>query len=192
MPWDRARHFIRGGDLVLVRRPRSVIATAGRGEHSHAAKAIFWSSVLYLLEVREWYGGRLVNAEREIHFRQAIWDIYSPNADDRWPNYELFGSVDAMRELIGVPYGWWNLAATACLHLPGLRFFVKPELRDDQISKRPPYCSQAVAWAERTGGGVDPVPHLADSWTEPSDLARSTFYKHRFAVCPNLQGETRR
>lgn len=170
---------------MLFRRPGSPIATAGRGCHSHAAKAVWWCGRLFLLEVREWHGGRLVMAEREMHVRGVVWDIYKPNAGDRWPEYDLWGSVHKMQELVGMPYGWFNLAITACLHLPVVRLFCRADTNDKSISRRPPYCSAAVAWAERRGGGVDPVPNLADRMTEPADLARSPFYLHRFSVCPN-------
>jgi hypothetical protein len=36
--------------------------------------------------------------------------------------------------------------------------------------------------ADRIGGGVDPVPHLADRLTEPADLARSPFFRYRFTL----------
>ncbi len=35
---------------------------------------------------------------------------------------------------------------------------------------------------DRVGGGVDPVPHLADRLTEPADLARSPFYEYAFTL----------
>lgn len=36
--------------------------------------------------------------------------------------------------------------------------------------------------ADRVGGRVDPVPHLADRLTEPADLARSPFYQYLFTL----------
>ncbi len=50
--------------------------------------------------------------------------------------------------------------------------------------QRPPFCSHACAMADRLGGGVDPVKHLADRLTEPADLARSPFYRYRFTLEP--------
>ena len=74
------------------------------------------------------------------------------------------------------------LTLAAALHLPLVRMFVRPSLDDDQPSRRPPFCSQACVMADRLGGGVDPVPHLADRLTEPADLARSPFYRYRFTL----------
>ena len=50
------RPNIGDGDLLLFRR-RGLISIAGRGDHSHAAKAAWWEEDLFCLEVREWRGG---------------------------------------------------------------------------------------------------------------------------------------
>jgi hypothetical protein len=68
------------------------------------------------------------------------------------------------------------------LHLPVVRLFAQPDVHDDAASVRPPFCSQACAMSDRIGGGVDPVPHLADRLTLPADLARSPFYRYRFTL----------
>ena len=52
------------------------------------------------------------------------------------------------------------------------------ETEDESANHRPPFCSQACALADRIGGGVDVVPHLADQITEPGDLARSACYTY--------------
>jgi hypothetical protein len=44
-----ARHQVRDGDLLLFRR-RGLISIAGRGDHSHAAKAAWWERDLLFLE----------------------------------------------------------------------------------------------------------------------------------------------
>jgi hypothetical protein len=41
VPFRQARRQIRDGDLLLFRR-RGLISIAGRGDHSHAAKAAWW------------------------------------------------------------------------------------------------------------------------------------------------------
>ena len=89
-----------------------------------------------------------------------------------------------MRRLTGCDYGYRGLIATALLHLPVIRWFVRADVDDRAFDRRPPFCSQACAMADRLGGGVDPVPHLADRFTEPADLARSPFYRYRFTLTP--------
>jgi hypothetical protein len=44
-----ARHQVRDGDLLLFRR-RGLISIAGRGDHSHAAKAAWWERDFMFLE----------------------------------------------------------------------------------------------------------------------------------------------
>jgi len=48
VPYAEARSLIRDADLLLFRR-RGLISIAGRGEHSHAAKAAWWGD-----DLRQW------------------------------------------------------------------------------------------------------------------------------------------
>jgi hypothetical protein len=89
-----------------------------------------------------------------------------------------------MRHLAGCDYGYAAVLAAAMLHLPFVRMAVRAEVEDTRIDRRPPFCSQACAMTDRVGGGVDPVPQLADRLTEPADLARSPFYAYAFTLIP--------
>jgi hypothetical protein len=178
-----ARSRIFDGDLLLFRR-RGLIAIAGRGEHSHAAKAAWWGDDLFCLEVREWHGGRAVTLESQVKKYPARIDLYHTNPANRWPEYDRTRSTHLMRRLAGCDYGYAAVLAAAMLHLPFVRMAVRAETLDDAIDRRPPFCSQACAMCDRIGGGVDPVPHLADRLTEPADLARSPFYQYAFTLVP--------
>jgi hypothetical protein len=175
------RQQIVDGDLLLFRR-RSLISIAGRGEHSHAAKAAWWGEDLFCLEVREWHGGRAVTVESQVRRFPARIDVYRANPANRWPEYDRTRASAMMRRLAGCDYGYAGLLAAAMLHLPLIRMAVRAEVDDDAIDRRPPFCSQACAMVDRVGGGVDPVPHLADRLTEPADLARSPFYEYLFTL----------
>jgi len=177
------RHLIRDGDLLLYRR-RGLISIAGRGVHSHAAKAAWWHDDLFLLEVLQWFGGRAVLLRDQVRRYAGRWDVYQVNPERRWPAYDRRGATRMMRQLCGGSYGYAGLAAAAMLHLPLVRCFVRADVDDRATDRRPPFCSQACAMADRIGGGVDPVKHLADRLTEPADLARSPFYKYRFTLVP--------
>lgn len=175
------RHKIQDSDLLLFRR-RSLISMAGRGVHSHAAKAAWWDTDLFCLEIRGFCGGRAVTLSSQVRRTPGRIDVFQSNPDDRWPEYDRDGAAEFMRRLCGCPYGYAGVAAAALLHLPFVRWFVRPDVDDDSSGRRPPFCSHACAMADRVGGGVDPVPHLADRLTEPSDLARSPFYRYRFTL----------
>ena len=184
-----ARHEIWNGDLLLFRKRRvgfidGIIAIAGRGVYSHAAKAAWWKTDLFCLEVREFHGGRAVGLSSQVERYPCRIDVFRPNADNRWPDYDIEGALEVMRRFAGGDYGYLNVLTAAMTHLPFLRIFIRPD-RSDEIGSRPwrpPFCSEAVSIAERIGGGVDPVPHLADRFSEPSDLARSPFYKYLFTL----------
>ena len=178
-----ARNSVRDGDLLLFRR-RGLISVAGRGEHSHAAKAAWWNDELFCLEVREWHGGRAVTLESQIKKYPGQIDAYRANAHERWPEYDRTRATSFMRRLAGCDYGYAAVLAAAMLHLPFVRLGVRAEVDDHAIDRRPPFCSHACAMADRLGGGVDPVPHLADRLTEPADLARSPFYQFLFTLIP--------
>jgi len=181
--YEAVRHRIRNADLLLFRQ-RGPIAIAGRGVHCHAAKAAWWGNDLFCLEVRQWFGGRAVTLSSQVARWPGRIDVYQANPDDRWPHYDRAGAVQFMRRLCGCQYGYAAVLGAALLHLPVTRWFIQPSTDDEAIERRPPFCSQACAMADRLGGGVDPVEHLADRLTEPADLARSPFYRYRFTLIP--------
>jgi len=183
VPLAEAQPQIADGDLLLFRR-RSLIAVAGRGTHSHAAKAAWWGDDVFCIEVREWHGGRAVTLESQVRNYPGRIDLYHTNPANRWPEYDRTLSTTMMRRLAGCDYGYAAVLAAAMLHLPLVRLAVRAATEDDAIDRRPPFCSQACAMTDRAGGGVDPVPHLADRLTEPVDLARSPFYEYAFTLVP--------
>lgn len=180
---SEARDAIQSADLLLYRR-RGLISIAGRGQHSHAAKAAWWNEELFCLEVTGSCGGRAVTLASQVQRLPGRIDVYEANPDCRWPQYNRIGAVQVMSRFAGCNYGWLNLLAAALIHLPWVRLLVPANVDDRAIDRRPPFCSQAVAIADRLGGGVDPVPQLADRLTEPCDLARSQFYRYRFTLVP--------
>ena len=121
---------------------------------------------------------------RLIDTQEHLDPNYAANPDNRWPGYDRAGTVRYIRRLCGCRYGYAALLGAAVLHLPVVRWFIRPDLDDDTLDRRPPFCSQACSMADRLGGGVDPVEHLADRLTEPADLARSPFYRYRFTLIP--------
>lgn len=181
--YEEVRGQIRDADLLLFRR-RGLISIAGRGEHCHAAKAAWWDQDLFCVEIRGLAGGRAVTLSSQVRRFPGKIDLYETNPEDRWPDYDRAGASRFMRRLCGCDYGYRGLAAAALLHLPLVRWFVRPEVDDEAVDRRPPFCSHACAMADRLGGGVDPVRHLADRLTEPSDLARSPFFRYRFTLIP--------
>lgn len=178
----KARPLIHTADLLLFRRPRSLIAIGNRGIHSHAAKASWWGENLCCLEVREWVGGRVSSLASQVERYPGLIDVY--RVTDSY-QFNREGADYVMRCIaLNTRYGWWNLYQASLLHLFGVRLFVEPNLDDTYHDSYPPFCSQATAYADRVGGGIDPVPNLADKITEPTDLARSAAYRPLFTLAP--------
>jgi hypothetical protein len=183
VPLPQASRLIRDGDLLLFRR-RGLISIAGRGDHSHAAKAAWWNDDLFCLEVREWHGGRAVTLASQVERFAGRIDVFQTNPQDRWPAYDRAGATRVMRRLAGCGYGYWGVVAASLLHLPLVRLVRYADTSDVAPSPYPPFCSEACVMSDRIGGGVDPVSHLADGMTLPADLARSPFYEYLFTLTP--------
>lgn len=171
-------------DLLLYRK-RGVISTYGRGVHSHAGKAAWWNGRLFSLEVSGFHGGRAVLLESQVRRYPGRIDVFRTNPNNRWAHYKRDDAIRVMQTFAGCNYGYWNVIRTGVTHLPLIRFFLTPKTNDActlDLLNEPPFCSQACAVADRVGGGVDPIPYLADHFTEPADLARSMFYEYLFTV----------
>lgn len=197
IPYRYVRRKIRGGDLLLFR-SRGIltraIAVAGRSEYTHAAMAGWWNGRLMCIEMCG-RGGRAQLLSNIVRRSPGAIDVYQAgsmfgatgsascatgSASDM-RRFSRRAAVRAMIDITGRRYGWFNLFRAALVHLPVVRFFVRPDADDKADDAWPPFCSQAVATATRAGG-VDPVPNLADRLTEPADLARSNFYAYRFTL----------
>jgi len=172
---------IRDADLFLFRR-RGLISIAGRGVHSHAAKAAWWGDDLFCLEVREFVGGRAVTLASQVNkFPNAI-DVFETNPYGI-AGYDRDGATRYMRKLCGQPYGYASIFWASLTHLPFVRLCTTVPLEDTgDMPDAPPNCSAACARSDQWGGGYDPVPNLASHMTEPADLARSNFYKYKFSL----------
>jgi hypothetical protein len=181
--YDEVRREICDADLLLFRRRSRLtrlIAVAGRSEYVHAAMAGWWKDRLMCVEMTS-SGGRAQLLSNLVEQSPGSIDVYRANARGR-----RFSRGRALRAMIGITgkrYGWLNLFRAALLHTPAFRFLFMPDTDDTESSTWPPFCSQAVAMADRVAG-VDPVPNLADRLTEPGDLARSIFYAYRFTLMP--------
>jgi hypothetical protein len=175
------RQKIRDADLLLFRRRSRItrlIAVAGRSQYVHAAMAGWWKDRLMCVEMTSG-GGRAQLLSNLVAQWPGFIDVYGANATGR--RFSRQRAVGTMIGITGKRYGWWNLLRAALMHMPVCRFLVRPDTNDLDASTGPPFCSQAVAMADREGG-IDPVPNLADRLTEPADLSRSTFYQYRFTL----------
>jgi hypothetical protein len=177
------RDTIHDADLLLFRRRNRIarlIAVAGRSQYVHAAMAGWWRERLMCVEMTSG-GGRAQLLSNIVRRWPGVVDVYQANSLRR--RFSRRRALLAMIGITGKQYGWAGLCRAALLHLPVFRFLAQPDTNDLEASPWPPFCSQAVAMADRAGG-IDPVPNLADRLTEPGDLARSAFYEYRCTLIP--------
>lgn len=90
--------------------------------------------------------------------------------------------TNCMRRLTGLPYGYMRIWKIAKMKIPILRFFIKPDLNDEQDSDKVyPVCSSAVAHCYRKHY-VDLMHARPDSKTSPADLTRSPLLNYMFTI----------
>ncbi len=180
--------LIRDADALLfspVDCAGDLIGLVGRGPFSHAALAGHATDGhLECHEVREWYGGRSVSLASQVRLYPNRIHVFETNPDNRWPHFDRAAAVSAMQMQAGCQYGWGHIFATSLVYMPVVRLLYHPDYdATDTTNATPPYCSEAVSHALACGG-VDPIPLLADRWTEPSDLARSLFLRYSMTLVP--------
>jgi len=188
--YSEVRKLIRNADMLLfvadwAALESHAIATAGRSEYSHAAKAAWWGDDLFVLEMHSKYGGRAVLASNYLETDGGRIDVYRTNAHND-VHYSSKRALKAMRQLMGRRYAWLDIKKMALVHLPFVRWFFTPPTEDREQNGKPWVCSGACAHADHAGGHK-PVPNLADHWVEPGDLARSDFYRYQFTLCASAQ-----
>ena len=176
------------GDLLLYRGDDSLmdlaIADEGRGPWVHAAMLDYVEEQWQVLETLQRHGGRRKPLAEAVAENPGQWDVFTIDPDSRWPEFSRYLALEKMRSFVGMPYGWAGIIRLAASRIPVLgRRFWPVTIDDDAPYTLPPFCSDAVSAACRAGG-VDPVPHLADYFTEPSDLARSLFFQYALTLVP--------
>ena len=187
--YQSVRQEILDGDLLLWR-PSGLfgrlICAASSSQYSHAGIA-GWLAMpsgqkrLFSLETIEGCGGRILPLSELVWKHPGLIDVYQANPGDRWPHFDRHGTVGKfLKNVIGKEYGCWAAFKAAMRKMLVLRMILVPNRDDSHVSGYPPFCSGAVSRWTKEGGGVDPVPHLADDSTWPGHLANSLFYKKHF------------
>jgi hypothetical protein len=175
-------HELCDGDLGLARGKgfgvvSRLVSVYGRGPYSHALRIGRAEGNLYAVEMREWYGGRMVLLAALVDHVPGRIDVYRPNrlGDFR---YSPHGAWREMLTKPGKLYNYWGVLKAGARSFPGVRFFLGNQGEGDEKgpAEKREHCSQAISSSDRIGGGFDPVAHTKDAYTEPNDLWRSPLY----------------
>lgn len=164
---EEVRQEIWEADLLLIRNRT--------GSRCRAAKAAWWDGDLFALEVRK-YGGLIVTPmDRIVRKYPGRIDVFEVNPQNRWEEYDRQKATRYLRR-------WTTPAQNARLALvETLCSVLLPRwLHPD---KRIVFGAQAVAMADRHGGGVDPVPAISEErCADPIDLKYSPLYRYRYTL----------
>jgi len=177
-----ARRKIQGGDVLLFRGGSILTVISGRSPVTHVGMAAWWGDDLMCVHTVQWRGGVVDHLSELVAKHPGRIEVHTI-CEAKRRRYKRAVAVEAMKRIIGKPYGWRAILATACVHLPLIRWFVRPILSDGANGSLP-FCSAAVSKAVRVGG-VDLVPNLADGFTEPGDIVRSAALSLRFVLAPD-------
>lgn len=184
VPLSESAERLTHGSLLQFRSRGFVsraIRYATRSVHSHSAMLAMGQHEWEVLEVRELRGGRTVPLHEAVERNSGRIDVFeiSELCADR---FDRDGAVREMRTMTEKPYGYISVARIGMASIPLLRRMIRINTNDDHRSRHPPFCSEAVCYACRVGGGCDPVLNRPDSWTTPGDLTRSLLFRYQFTL----------
>lgn len=200
--YRQARPYIRTGDVALLRN-RGPIEATSQGPWTHAAVCWWADSTLWLAEVREFHGGRIVTFSSQVRDYPGRWDVFRPRCH---PTAAIAAAQMIARQA-GHPYGWRAVARALALRLPVCRLAARGSVHAYQLARQqappqlvaldawlnpdtsdttapsawdePKHCSQTVAWGFRLVG-EDLVPRKHDRYIEPADLGHSAALTLKF------------
>lgn len=179
------RAQIEDGDLLLFRRPGSVLATDTLGDHSHAAKAMWRGNVLALGESREGYGARVVTLSSQVKRNPGVIDVFRPKTGKLLRS----AAADLMFRHAGHEYDYRGLiryavhrAVIVNLLFQRLKLIKNPSRYPEPTFEQKKFCSCQVIWcyrraAEKYHADFDPVPGLPSQFVTPNDLRHSSSFE---------------
>ena len=182
LPYPTVREALLAGDVLLFRSRglfSRVIRWTGRSRYSHAAVIVLLWGRVFVAESREFRGCRLVPLSAAVGHSHV--DLYRVSGAQESHRRALV--QEALRR-IAQPYGWLSILRMAAARLPIRwvrslplvgRLFGKVRLwsEDDELPPGQSLVCSAYVSACWRAAGVDLVRRLADSSTEPGDIARS-------------------
>ncbi len=194
----QAKTLIEEGDVLLFRAPRfpSIgwwITKYTGGTHSHVGLAHWDNKELYLVEQREFKGGRSVLLESQL--KGNTIDVYRPKPkvmqheivdnEVKWYTKILTKKIreDITRtalSLTGTSYGWKSIWEIFKGYAPFFRIITRSKNGDESVADAY-VCSTVVTYSYRMNY-EDPCPNLSDKRTSPADIAQSALFDYLFTV----------
>lgn len=185
LPYSEAERQIRIGDVGIMG-PTSCSGRAivwfGRHWASHCC--VFYRDADASLRICEQImpEGRTVPAVWYVNAcPSGLIVVYRPKWTSR--HYRDKAVAWMLDNVPGTPYDRKGIIRSFLTYVPGVRGFWRPDYDDSGNGgdRRPLYCSGMVSRFLRTGN-LDPAHGLADSSTEPSDIAKSAVLDPIFRI----------
>ena len=210
MEYNECKNIIQDADVLLFRGGKFpgigwFIAKYSQSPYSHVGLAYWENNELYVLEFREFKGARKYKLQEYVDEYPGRIDVFRACLRIEIP--KLVTGTDVNQKLIPycshaiynftkstqkrivtdalnlinnhIEYGYrliWRIAKTYC---PLLRLFQKVPCKDCNGNLY--VCSTLVTKTYRKHF-LDPVPFLADEYTKPGDLARSSIFRKLFTI----------
>lgn len=200
--YDVAKNLLEPADICLFRGSGLIsrfIKTFSQGNYTHIG-LVSVNHNIELVEIREFYGGRIINLEREIIKRPGKIDVYRC-VEKAWKidydglrinkkeiELDKKAIVNCMRRLAGSSYNYNNIWQIAKRNIPGLRFFYswKGVSQDKQVKESVSHiCSSAVANCF-SKNKFDLVLNKNDAFVTPNNIANSPYLNYLFTLYPGL------
>ena len=166
---DDVKKEIWESDLLVFRNRNGVCR--------HVAKATWWDDELFCLEVRRFQGVVAVPLEQLVRRFPGKIDVYEVNPENYWANYDRKSANRYLKNIMLSRSEQRGVVLETFLNL-FLQLFSTVKVK----TANAPYGAEAIRFADRLGGGVDPLPKLVNTKIEPSDLATSSLYRYRFTL----------
>lgn len=210
LPLDRCKNLIQNADILLFRAPNTIwsigwwIAKLGGTPYSHVGLACHCHHELVCIEFREFIGSRKLplkyqfeerpNLEIDvfrvspqivsfIYSEKTTWgQVFKPeiNISKKEFNPKIAQQICGRAErFIGRPYAWKLIYQIGKTFVPGLRLCILKDIVD--INREIFVCSTLVTHSYRMEY-VDLCPFIADEFTQPADIAKSSALSYLFTI----------
>lgn len=204
LPYSEGLYLIQDADILLFRAPSFPavgwwIAKYGDTPYSHVGIANWYDRRLRCAEFREFIGSRNEPLMNQLVGKNCLIDVFRVSKVCTTPYYDN-GSikyntvkfsystakaiVEDARSLIGKPYNWRTIRRIALTYIPFIRLFTD-KVSDRNLKELPMVCSTLINNLYKKHF-KDLVPFVADEYTAPGDIARSSDINYLFT----LQGQT--
>lgn len=204
IPYNECKYIIKDADILLFRGSKFpgvgwFIAKYSQSPYSHAALAYWENEELYCLEFREFKGARKYLLQDYIDKEPGRIDVFractrleiptlvdedNPYVGDAIYNFTNNVSKKIVQDALQLienheEYAYQIIWRMGKNYLPFLRLF-QPAPCNDNNGKLY-VCSTLVTKTYRKNF-IDPVPFLADEFTKPGDLAKSSIFRKLFTI----------